>query len=360
MICIDFGSKTTKAALCRSGNPSQSDSVAVTHFNTCAYVDASGFHLCSGAAGKNLNMENIVCCSNDFKEYLGSDRPIVFVEHNDRFQSFSARKIASEFLRSIRKFYERQKCSLGDLQSLAITIPQTFSPAQKNDLETAAKRAGFERVLIFTEPEAIAACFKKNSNDKSRNVLVADWGDRALRLSLLHKNAHGRYVSTSVHRSFQSCGGMVFRDMLAKHFIDEAFICDADICADPQLCIRIGHAVESAQESMATTGDAVALQVEGKSVRHLCSLSVGMYQNILCKYIDAGRKCMGEFKNAIPEDQKPGCIVLSGGIFQHELAKNAMNALWGRSTIWESRHPLDDAVYGTVFLSHEDDDGRTC
>lgn len=76
------------------------------------------------------------------------------------------------------------------LDHVVVTVPAHFTQKQLDEVRNAVKIAQFpnpEKIFLFKEPSAAALCFANNiSRDKSRTVLVYDFGGGTFDLSLVN------------------------------------------------------------------------------------------------------------------------------------------------------------------------------
>ena len=215
-IGIDFGTtktlvswidaKNDQAKLVRLGR-------GIDKIPTTVYINEDGIFLFGEDADDKMLFDS-GRYARDFKLKLGTDIPVVSTKINGQKQCFSARELTSKFLEYIKNRCE-QEVYLGEKVSGAvITVPVAFSPAQKIDLEKAAKDAGYSEVTLLPEPEAAGFAFAQyNPAAKFKNMMIVDWGGGTVDCAIVSQNADGGVRCSSCFGDDQ-CGGVVFDDLL--------------------------------------------------------------------------------------------------------------------------------------------------
>jgi molecular chaperone DnaK (HSP70) len=101
--------------------------------------------------------------------------------------------LVSEFLTHVRKLIETQILH-SSVERVALTVPAMFGAAQRRELKTAARLAGFREVELLAEPVAagLAYCDHQGINGKLR-FLVVDWGGGTFDVALIECNESGQF-----------------------------------------------------------------------------------------------------------------------------------------------------------------------
>ena len=100
--------------------------------------------------------------------------------------------LTERFLADLRTRLESEVCHR-PVELAVITVPATFGPAQRKDLEQAASGAGFQEVVLLSEPEAAGLAYCEQNTDLSskQRFLVADWGGGTFDLAVLERDESG-------------------------------------------------------------------------------------------------------------------------------------------------------------------------
>jgi actin-like ATPase involved in cell morphogenesis len=99
-----------------------------------------------------------------------------------------------------------------------ITCPAAFGEAQREKIEEAATRGGFEEVVLLDEPEAAAIAFVHEGFKVGSHVLVYDLGGGTFDLAVLASSGNGSFRRTLPSRGIAVCGGDDFDQVLYEHF----------------------------------------------------------------------------------------------------------------------------------------------
>jgi molecular chaperone DnaK (HSP70) len=151
----------------------------------------------SGLIGEEADEEGFADDANHirkFKMKLGM-RGMV---HSGR-GSGTAVELTTRFLTEIRKRIETQVLHTS-VDQVVLTIPVIFGPAQRKDLVTSARLAGFRSVELLDEPVSagIAYCDHHGLADKLR-FLVVDWGGGTFDVALVERCEEGNF---KIHRDY--------------------------------------------------------------------------------------------------------------------------------------------------------------
>ena len=136
-----------------------------------------------------------------FKLGLGEDIPFMMAMVDGVPVAKTALELTAAFLEHVRIECE-QKLFMGkeEIRKAQITVPVAFGEAQKEDLRTAAQKAGFEEVTLVLEPEAAGTAFCRMAPDRAfqGTALVVDWGGGTLDMAVVTRESgqvqiHGRH-----------------------------------------------------------------------------------------------------------------------------------------------------------------------
>ena len=360
MICIDLGNATTKIAICRPGYPEQYSPIKITKIGSSVLFSSDGCFLYGNEAEENLTLSRIRMYNKGFKNKLGRKSSIIVTNLEDNLFECSALDITCKFLSSIRSMYEKSGCPLKDLNAAMIAVPANFSPAQIFEFKKAAELAGFSVKHVIPEAEAIGRCIAAESplETKEKNILIADWGDYALKLSLITKNSWGKYVLSSYHKTMNYCGGNSFSDALSAIIMKDVQISEKDVCINPELCIRLNQKMQLALEKLAKV-QSIKVQITISSAKYLSSLTSTIVEKIIADRSGAIIRDISDFVAVIPQELQPKKVIMSGG-FMHYVAaqKCIMSALPGMVCQKRDENFSNDVAIGLVRYAHDSYDTK--
>jgi actin-like ATPase involved in cell morphogenesis len=127
--------------------------------------------------------------------------------------------VAAEILRKLRRDAE-----IGHFHQpvtrAVITYPAAFDPLQRDEIERAARLAGFSEVQLLQEPVAAAAAYTHDGFDPGNAVLVYDLGAGTLDVAVLAREGDGFFLALEP-KGMAHCGGDDF-DQKLYDYCDEA------------------------------------------------------------------------------------------------------------------------------------------
>jgi len=128
----------------------------------------------------------------------------------------TARDLTRDFLAYVREYIE-QTVVYASINSIILTVPAIFGPAQRKDLKDAAKDAGFTKVELLDEPvaAAIGYCNRCPEQWDGQRLLVVDWGGGTLDIALVERRAGGELrVQVDFVSGLCDIGGEILDDDL--------------------------------------------------------------------------------------------------------------------------------------------------
>ncbi|HEV7403137.1 MAG TPA: WG repeat-containing protein [Chthoniobacteraceae bacterium] len=185
IIGIDFGTHKTLVARWDEENrrptlirlrPASGDDMP-----SAVHVDAGGT-LTFGEEAEQLGSRDAEGYQRAFKRDLGIHAaPYLLHTHE-----YSARDLSREYLRWIKALVEEESLH-GPVDHAVITVPASWLPAARTELQQAAADAGFASVELLDEPVAAGMAFLKSRRDlwSEGALLVFDWGAGTLDLAVL-------------------------------------------------------------------------------------------------------------------------------------------------------------------------------
>jgi len=129
-------------------------------------------------------------------------------------------EVAAEVLKKL-------KCDAEDLhfhesvERAVVTCPAAFGPLERDEIERAARLAGFAEVRLLEEPVAAALAYSRQGLGIGRHILVYDLGGGTFDLALL-REVDGSYKLAMEPKGLPSCGGDDFDIALYEWCEEEA------------------------------------------------------------------------------------------------------------------------------------------
>ena len=191
-IGIDFGTSKTLVARVNpdNGHPTAIHLGRSRHeIPTTVYICEDDTLLFGDDADDNAQFD-FSNYSRGFKLKLGSTSPLLI----GPAKGYSAKDLTRAFLKHIKERCEKEAV-LDKITSAVITVPAVFTPAQRADLQEAAKGAGFSTVELLPEPIAagMAYCGISPKNAFEGSILVVDWGGGTLDLAIVSRGKDGHF-----------------------------------------------------------------------------------------------------------------------------------------------------------------------
>lgn len=221
---IDFGTTKTMVAWV---NPATGRAETIQLGNgrnfipTTVYVEEGGTMRFGEEADDQASLNPMRYCRG-FKMKIGSSNPVMMVMERGHRVFYTARQLTVAFLKHVKHLCEEQAV-MQTVQEAVITRPVNFTPAQVEELRSAAEAAGFHKVTFVTEPEAAGYAFCRliPSEAFQHNALIVDWGGGTLDMAVVSR--HGENVSTHAEYTLgdDSMGGELFDVFLWSHVSSE-------------------------------------------------------------------------------------------------------------------------------------------
>lgn len=221
---IDFGTTKTMVAWV---NPATGRAETIQLGNgrnfipTTVYVEEGGTMRFGEEADDQASLNPMRYCRG-FKMKIGSSNPVMMVMEQGQRVFYTARQLTVAFLKYVKHQCEEQAV-MQTVQEAVITRPVNFSPAQVEELRSAAEAAGFHKVTFVTEPEAAGYAFCRliPAEAFQNNALIVDWGGGTLDMAVVSR--HGENVSTHAEYTMgdDSMGGELFDVFLWSHISAE-------------------------------------------------------------------------------------------------------------------------------------------
>ena len=308
-IGIDFG--TTKTLVSRvnprTGRPESLKLGRETfHLPSTVYIDDKGQYY-FGDDADDMIEEETGCYMRGFKMKLGSATSVYWMSN----RSILARDLVREYLKYIRRQVEKLVFHGERITKATITRPVKFSPAQCQELEQAAKDAGFQKIEFITEPEAagLAYCRMSSSQAFARSALVVDWGGGTLDFALVTRKDDTVQTHPDLTDGDTSMGGEKFDNLLWNH-VEQA----AEKMGVDQLdyIAQLPH-VRRAKEVLSTQQN---FNLRLSSAAGACPpipLSRNEFNKLIEHDVAIAAEKIQTLIRRIPVEQKPEMLLLVGG-----------------------------------------------
>jgi len=220
-IGIDFGTTKTLVA---EWNPSTQRPEPIRlgrgtdELPTAIHVDRNGQFLFGEDAVDQLaiNPEGYV---TRIKRDLGKDRP----PYNLNGRSYHHQELITKFLAEIKRRIEDESTHGVIIEHVVITVPAKYGPAAKEDLRTAAIKAGFSSIEMLEEPVSAGICFLhfKKDTDLGKDIAVFDWGGGTLDIALVENQEGIININRELLEGNNELGGEDIDDNLLQAVNDE-------------------------------------------------------------------------------------------------------------------------------------------
>ena len=347
MICVDIGSDITKSAVYEPNSQKKYNAKNITKINTSFLIHSNGNILHGTNADKNLKLSNSQLYIKDFKSKLGSTQHLIL--HNQKQLRLSALDITSKFLKSIRDDYQKSGCKLSDINSIMLTIPADFTPAQQSELKKAAELAGFGTVHIIPEATAICAYYIDINPQisKHNNILTIDWGASSFKLSVITKvpDSQNEYISR-FNKVINSFGGNSFCDELTNKFMNSVNMNNKKLCSDLDLCILLSQNLHQAQQELSKTN---MVNIKLPSYPNSPILSAATIKKLIDEKSDTIKQEIYHFIEDIHTDYRPEIALISGGFFVNIPAQQCISYALQKIEIYKHTRVFSDVIVAGIL-----------
>ncbi|MBQ6340292.1 MAG: Hsp70 family protein [Kiritimatiellae bacterium] len=263
--------------------------------------------------------------------------------------------LTARFLKFIKKTCEATDEFKGcAIDNVIITIPVVFTTAQRRDLETAAKLAGFDNITIKLEPEAAALAYMKESPSQWSRALIVDWGGGTLDTALIEDDGRGNFICNRKYsRGLDDIGGEEI-DRKFVNYVIERFREHGAVIPEPDSVDYDGSQDSAERRAQLATElfrlrngileDKVNLDSHevysfypkggrGNSPRHAVKISQDDFRTQAKDEIDKACELVENILQEIPNGQKPEKLFVAGGTCWSDVIKNALQEASGLEVI---------------------------
>lgn len=355
-IGIDFG--TTKTIVSWI-NPRNGHVETIKCFNHNDQIPTQVFVKKNGECvfGEKARLEGVIdplgACEK-FKLELGSRNLLVNRGRGRNGKvGMDAVDLTARFLGFVKESCEGTAEFTGlTIDNAIMTIPVAFTPAQRRDLETAAKIAGFDKVTIKLEPEAAALAYMNESLTRWKRALLVDWGGGTLDTALIEDDGTGNFVCNREYsRGLDDVGGEEIDRKFINYVIERfrergetvpasEYIDDNDDQDSAEN--RAFHASEYFKLCNGILEDKVNLDSQkscpfypmgGNGSHHSVTISQEDFRRMAKSEIDKACDLVESIVQDIPADKKPEKLFVAGGTCWSDVIKNALEAASGLEVI---------------------------
>ncbi len=264
-----------------------------------------------------------------FKMKLGSATPLAmcFTPDGDMVR-LTALDLVREYLLFIRRRVENKVFMAEDSVSGAvITRPVNFSPAQLDELKSAAHAAGFKEVQLTTEPEAAGLAFCRLNAAKAfkRSALVVDWGGGTLDFALVTRDGDTIRTHPRLTDGDTTMGGEHFDDLIRQY---------AEMMLRKQGDFKInafaaGQKIRRAKERLSVDTEIPLRLSHSGGVCDPIPLTRRLFNQLIIEAIEKAAQKVKELIARIPATDKPEMLLLVGGSCQIPLIKTTLETTCG-------------------------------
>ena len=143
--------------------------------------------------------------------------PAIQVQQGGRQKTYSPAEISSHILKHLRKSVENYTGK--DITKAVITVPASFTDAQRRATMEAAKLAGLNVIGMINEPTAAAMAYGLQKLEKKQTVLVFDFGGGTLDIAIMEVTDSSNFESMAI-ASAMNLGGEDFDEKLLDRFVE--------------------------------------------------------------------------------------------------------------------------------------------
>ena len=279
----------------------------------------------------------------------------------------TGREAAVIFLKYLHSEAEKK---LGYVSKAVITVPQKFSPIQRNEIKQAGFDAGFSEVELYTEPVAAAVAYGIERDDNS-TLLVYDFGGGTLDITVF-KISDGEFYPLASDGN-PKLGGEDFTQEIIKDFKEK--LIDGELLAggremdmfDEQNSeltheefikneLKIWEACEEIKCSLSSLTDTtktIQLYVESGKPREAVdyTLTRSEFEEITAELLVKARKALDSVLNQAKLNRADiDTIILAGGTSKISSVKSSVEKYFGKPS-YADRNPATLIAEGAALFA---------
>jgi len=221
-------------------------------------------------------------------------------------------EVAAEVLKKLKRdaedlhFHE-------SVERAVVTCPAAFGPLERDEIERAARLAGFAEVRLLEEPVAAALAYSRQGLGIGRHILVYDLGGGTFDLALL-REVDGSYELAMEPKGLPSCGGDDFDIALYEWCEDEALLHWGAPIDERGLDLQFLRDCRKRKESLSVRDQVQfsSLIGAGRVFKH--TLTRDLLESIIGPRVEATVRLTGELvRTAMGQGYEVDTVVLIGG-----------------------------------------------
>jgi actin-like ATPase involved in cell morphogenesis len=262
-----------------------------------------------------------------------------------------ALEVAAEVLKKLKR--DAEELHFHEAVSRAVvTCPAAFDYLEREEIERAARRAGFEEVRLLEEPVAAALAYSREGLKVGRYVLVYDLGGGTFDLALL-REAGGGFELALEPKGLRRCGGDDFDEALYDYCEEEAQRQWGQALNGEGRDLRFLRECRKRKESLSAHDQVLfsSLVGEGRVFKH--TLTREVFEELIGGRVETTVRLTGELvRTAKGQDYRVETVVLIGGSSRIPLVQRKLQeALPVEARKW--RHQDVAVALGAAYFAQE-------
>lgn len=344
IIGIDFGGTNIRVALSGKVLPNDEGAKATPSF--VGFLDNGGIKI--GAPAKRQMLFNFKRSISSVKRNLNLGRDFTVDG-----KQYTPEDICAILFKKVREFAE--DAAGESIRRAVFAIPVYFSPAQLEMIQSAAKTAGFEAVVMMNEASAAALAYGLHHKRDSL-IAVCDYGGSEFNFSVLE--AREGVFETKYWESVKNSGGEAFDnlivDWLAEDFKKQE---NVDLRKDTLAHQRLREAAEKAKIELSTFADTeinlpYITAVDGIPKHLLAKLKRTQFEQMIKPQLENAMEiCYRALRQSSDLTRLTiNYVVLCGGSSCIPMIQKKMRDFFGPKIVSNQIPPDEAVVIGAAFL----------
>lgn len=273
---------------------------------------------------------------------------------------------AAFFLKYLRELVRKD---IGYVSKAVITVPEKFSPIQRNEIKDAGFKAGFTEIELHSEPHAAALAYGLEQ-EGDKNILIYDFGGGTFDITIFNMN-NGRFDPLSSGGD-DKLGGEDFTQALITDFMEklqqgeilpndeelDMFDEDASGLSHDEFGknnIKIWEACEGLKCSLSSSEEEtkkIQLYVKpGERKEVLYKLSREEFDDIISDLLAKSRKALDEtLKNAGLKRNDIDVVIMAGGTSSIPVISEMVERYFGKKP-YADRDPATLIAEGAALFA---------
>ncbi|MED6116860.1 70-kilodalton heat shock protein, partial [Stylosanthes scabra] len=278
------------------------------------------------------------------------DKPMISVTYKGQEKHLSAEEISSMVLTKMREIAEAYLKA--PVNNAVITVPASFSNAQRKATKDAAAIAGLNVMRIINEPTAAAIAYgldKVADCTGERNIFIFDLGGGTFDVSLL--TIKDKIFQVKATAGNTHLGGEDFDNRMVNYFVQEFKKKNkVDISGNPKALRRLRSACERAKRTLSFAYDTVIeLDALHQGIDLYTSLSRAKFEEL---NMELFRECMDIVDSCLFDaNMDRSCIhdvVLVGGSSRIPKVQQLLQEFFRGKDLCKSINPDEAVAYGAA------------